>query len=68
MDAILLANVALEVAEYYPDIDNDIPRAEWRWNTLELAAEIIDARRLSRHTEDIDEIVQGYLSEKESLS
>lgn len=68
MDAIVLAEVALEVADYYPDTFSNIPRAEWRWDTVEKAIKIIEACNISRDSEDIDEIVQNYLSHEEALS
>ena len=66
--AYLLAEVALEVADYYPDKGFEIPRAEWRWKIVDKAIEIINAEFIDDATEDIDEIVQGYLSKEESLS
>ena len=68
MDSILLAEVALEVADYYPDVDNNFPRAEWRWNTIEKAIEIINKCNLTRESEDLDEVVNNYLSKEEALS
>jgi hypothetical protein len=64
MDAIVLAEVALEVADYHVDADSTIPRAEWRWQVVEKAIEIIRALNITRETDDIDELVQYYLSEE----
>jgi hypothetical protein len=61
MDAIVLAEVSLEVADYLIDVGNDYPRAEWRWNTIEKAIEIVKAENITRASEDIDEIVLNYL-------
>lgn len=68
MDAIVLAGVVLEVAEYHPDIDLDVPRAEWRWNIVEKAIQIINDCNITLDTDDIDEIVMNYLSREEALS
>ena len=68
MDAIVLAGVVLEVADYYPDIDNDIPRAEWRWNIVEKAMEIVRECDITISTDDIDELVMNYLCNEEALS
>ena len=68
MDAIVLAGVVLEVADYYPDIDGDIPRAEWRWNMVEKAIAIVNDCGITLTTDDIDEIVRNYLSNEEALS
>lgn len=68
MDNLVLAGVALEVADYYPDKDNDLSRAEWRWEIVKKALHIISELNITIETEDIDEIVQGYLSKEESLS
>lgn len=65
---ITLAEVVLEVAEFLPDIDNNIPRAEWRWDTVEKAIEIIKACNITPESEDIDEIVTNYLCQQEALS
>ena len=67
-DAYLLAEVSLEVASYYPDAELKMTRAEWRHFVVDSAIEIIDAEYIDDATEDIDEIVQNYLSKAESLS
>lgn len=68
MDAIVLSEVALELAEYKPDVNTNIPRAEWRWGVIEKAIEIVRECNITRASEDIDEIVQNYLSNEEALS
>lgn len=65
---ITLAEVSLEVAAYLPDLNNDFPRAEYRWNTVEKAIEIIKACNITPDSEDIDEIVQNFLCQEEALS
>ena len=68
MDALVLAGVVLEVADYRPDTDNDIDRAEWRWNTVQKAIEIVRECNITLDTDDIDAIVINYLSQEEALS
>jgi hypothetical protein len=64
----LLAEVALEVAMYYPDCDKYQTRALWRWYILDLAKEIIAELNLDEESEDLDELVTNYISHQESLS
>lgn len=66
-----LAEVALEVASYLPDDDASqakMPRAMWRWMILGKAKQIVEQCGITTGTEDIDEIVQNYLSTEEALS
>lgn len=69
MDTIL-AEVALEVAEYMPDGERfkSIPRAEWRWHIMDKALEIVRECQITEDSEDLDEIVNNYLSHEEALS
>ena len=64
----LLAEVALEAANYYPDCDMYQTRAMWRWHVLDLAKKIIDELKLDEESEDLDEIVTNYFAQEESLS
>lgn len=64
----LLAEVALEVAQYYPDCDMYQTRAMWRWHVLDLAKKIIDELKLNEESEDLDETVENYFAQQESLS
>ena len=66
--SLVLAGVALEVAEHLPDTDFDLTRAEWRYMIVNKALEIIEAENITLDTDDVDEIVTGYLSREESLS
>lgn len=68
MNPILLAEVSLEVAMYYPDCDTYQTRAMWRWFVLDLAKKIIDELNLDEESEDLDEIVTNYLAQQEALS
>lgn len=61
MDAITLAGVAIELAERFPDRNMDIPRAEWRWNVIELAIKIVREENITPETDDIDEVVARHL-------
>jgi len=68
IDAILLAEVALEVAVHRPD-DAKIPtRAQWRWATLDLAELIIADEKITKDSEDLDEIVMGWFAKEDALS
>ena len=67
-DAYLLAEVSLEVASYYPDAELKMTRADWRHMVVDTAIDIIAEEYIDDATEDIDEIVQIYLSKAESLS
>jgi hypothetical protein len=64
----LLAEVALEVANYYPDCDTYQTRAMWRWHILDLAKIIIAELKLDEESEDLDELVENYFAQEESLS
>lgn len=71
MDSIVLAGVALEVAEYYPDNAErqaDMSRAEWSWFIVEKALKIVKELDITINTDDIDEVVRNYLSQEEALS
>lgn len=63
MDAIVLAGIAVEVAERMPDTDYDIPRAEWRWNVVEKAIKIVNDYGITDQTDDVDEIVGRAMGE-----
>lgn len=70
MDELVLAGVALEVAEYYPDNSKflDMTRAEWRWFIVQKAQAIIKELNITINTEDVDELVNNYLTQEEALS
>lgn len=61
MDAIVLAGVAIEVAKLCPDDNMEIPRAEWRWNVIETAIDIVKDEGITDRTDDIDEIVDAWM-------
>ena len=64
----LLAEVAIEVTQYYPDCDMYQTRAMWRWHVLDLAKKIITELNLDEESEDLDELVENYFAQEESLS
>lgn len=71
LKGIVLAGVALEVAEYYPDTAErqaDMTRAEWSWFVIEKALQIVKDLDITINTEDIDEVVRNYLVQEEALS
>lgn len=68
MNYEILANVALEVAGYYPDTEAIATRAEWRNTVIALAKSIMTDCNIDSDTEDIDEVVVNYLSHAEALS
>ena len=61
IDPIVLANIVLEVAEYRPDLNTNIPRAEWREQTVAIAKDIIQKFNITSETTDVDEIVQNHV-------
>ena len=69
MDSYLLAEVALEVASFYPDFTStpSIPRAEWRWKIVDKAIEVINNEGITKETTDIDEIVENYICKQEGF-
>jgi predicted nuclease with RNAse H fold len=60
IDSWLLAEMAVEVANFYPDNSSE-PRAEWRWHMVDRAIEIIEHEKITKDTTDLDEIVYNYL-------
>ena len=69
MDSYLLAEVALEVASFYPDftLHPTKPRAEWRWKIVDKAIEIINSEVITKETTDIDEVIENYLCKEEGF-
>ena len=55
--------IATEVAWQVGDILGDKPRAESRWLVVDLAQRIIEAGIITPESEDIDEIIAGWLDE-----
>lgn len=68
-DPVLLAEVALEVAPHRPDDAGQYKtRAEWRWHITNIANMIIADERLTKESEDLDELVAIWFSREESYS
>ena len=61
--ALCLAGVVIEVADRMPDINSDLSRAEWRWEVVKKAMDIINTLKTTLYTDDIDDIVDAYLRE-----
>lgn len=57
--------IAAEVAWQVGDILEESPRAESRWNVCNIAQRIIEAGIIDEDSEDIDEIIRTWLSDKE---
>jgi hypothetical protein len=55
--------IATEVAWQVGDSLNNAPRAESRWLIADLAQRIIEAGIISPESEDIDEMIAGWLDE-----
>lgn len=67
MNEYLALEIMTEVAWQLGDSFKDIPRAESRWKTVDIAKKIIATEGLiNRDTTDIDEIVAEYLMKEET--
>jgi hypothetical protein len=65
MNDYLKLEIATEVAWQIGDILENAPRAESRWHICNIAKRIIESGLIDEKTEDLDEVVRSYLSEKE---
>ena len=63
MKTFNLLEVAIEVAWQLKD-DSTKPRAESRWEFAQIALDIENAGIIDDTSEDIDEIIHGYLIER----
>jgi len=59
-----MLEIAIEVAWQVKDSLNDHPRAESRWRVADIALDIINRGLITEHSEDIDEIIGAYLTER----
>lgn len=59
-----MLEIMTEVAWQVGDNELFKTRAESRWSVVELALEIINKGLIDDTTEDIDEIITGYLTER----
>lgn len=60
-----LAEVALEVAEFYPDVEGVGTRAEWRHKIITISKHLMLDCKITEDTQDLDEIVVNYLTLRE---
>ena len=67
MNDYLKMEITAEVALQLGDTDYNKPRAESRWALVDIANEIIDSGIVDLDTEDIDEVIQGWLSSNGKL-
>lgn len=59
-----MLEIAVEVAWQIGDVLQNLPRAESRWNIVDIALDIINKGLITEHSEDIDEIIGAYLTER----
>lgn len=53
----IMTEVAWQLSEHW----NNIPRAEARWNIVDIAQDLINEENINENTEDLDEVVRAYL-------
>lgn len=56
-----MLEVMTEVAWQLEGHWQNIPRAEARWNVVNIAQDLINDDIINEHTEDLDEVVRSYL-------
>jgi hypothetical protein len=61
MKTYTMLEIATEVAWQLGDNNFDIPRAESRWKSVDIAMEILNKDLIKDNTEDIDEVIHTYL-------
>jgi hypothetical protein len=64
MKTYTMLEIATEVAWQVGDSLTDKPRAESRWRIADIAGDIINRGLINDTSEDIDEIVGAYLTER----
>jgi hypothetical protein len=66
MNTFNMLEIAVEVAHQLPDGEShsDVPRAEFRWEVAQIALDVINSGIIDSNSEDIDEIIHGYLTER----
>ncbi len=60
-----MLEIAIECAWQIQDRWGNMPRAESRWNIVDLTNDIINSGLIDDTSEDIDEIINAYLTERE---
>jgi hypothetical protein len=53
----IMAEVSWQLCEHW----SHIPRAEARWNVVDIAQDLINEETIDENTEDLDEAVRAYL-------
>jgi len=64
MKTYQLLEIAIEVAWQIGDTLENKPRAESRWRVADIAQDIINKGLINAQSEDIDEIISLYLTER----
>jgi hypothetical protein len=59
-----MLEIAVECAWQMGDKLVNIPRAESRWSVADIATDIINRGLVTEHSEDIDEIIGAYLTQR----
>ena len=59
-----MLEIAIECAWQIGDTLANAPRAESRWRVADIALDIINRGLIDEHSEDIDEIIGAYLTER----
>jgi hypothetical protein len=59
----IMAEVAWQVGDFFIDL----PRAESRWHVCTIANRIIQAGIITKDSEDLDEIISGWLHHEEGF-
>jgi hypothetical protein len=59
-----MLEIAIECAWQIGDTLDDAPRAESRWRVADVALDIINRGLITDTSEDIDEIIGAYLTER----
>ena len=65
MKTFNMIEIAVEVAHQLPDVGHDdVSRAEYRHEVTHIALDIINSGIIDSNSEDIDEIIAAYLTER----
>lgn len=59
-----MLEIAIECAWQIGDTLDNAPRAESRWRVADIALDIINRGLINEQSEDIDEIIGAYLTER----
>lgn len=64
MKTYTMLEIAIECAWQMQDRYDSIPRAESRWKVADIAMEIINKGLINDTSEDIDEIINAYITQE----